>query len=103
MPAELSWIVDPRTFALAGLISFAIWVARAIGRGTLTPAATVERREKDWAERLAESKEREELWRVAHGKSEDNVRALTAQVDRLTVLGETTVAILQALPRKDPT
>lgn len=111
---DMAWVSSPGTFALAAAVIAVSAVFYAILRGRLVTARQQDQREQDWkerltehqksaAERLAESREREDLWRVAHGKSEENVRALSAQVDRLTVLGETTVAILQALPRKDRT
>lgn len=106
----MAWVTSPSTFALAGLIGLALWVYRAIARGTLVPASTMERREADWEarlteaqrvadERLAETREREQIWRTAHGESEAARIAQTHQIEQLLVMGRTTEALLNALPK----
>lgn len=111
---NMAWVDGPLPYVFVAMVLFVVAVLYMIARGKLVPAVTVERREADWAERLAEqsriaterlaeSREREQLWRVAHGESEANNRALSALVEKLTVQGEATLALLRALPKRDQT
>lgn len=110
----MAWVTSPSTFALAGLIVVALAVYRAIVRGTLVPKATMDRRESDWAQRLAEvqkvaedrlaeTREREQIWRTAHGESEAARMILSEQVEKMTIQGEATLALLNALPKATKT
>lgn len=92
--AHLAQVAGPWTLVL-GLVMAGLY---AILGGGLVPRATLERELKQYSERLAESKERELAWRsVAETKLQADAEQ-TEQVGKLMVLGETTVALLRALP-----
>lgn len=104
MPAEtMAWVTSPATFALAALILFAVAVGYAVIRGGLTPRRTVEMTNAQYEARIQEARERETAWREANEANEATVSELAAQVGKLAVQGETTLALLRALPSgRDP-
>jgi hypothetical protein len=99
MPAEtLAWVTDPLTFALAGLITFALSIAYAVKSGTWVPRRTVDMLTAQYEARVQEARERETAWREANEANEATVTELSAQVGKLTVHAEMTLALLRALP-----
>lgn len=81
--------------ALVGVLTAGLY---AIMKGKLVPAATLEVLITQWESRLNESREREQAWKAAHDASLAVNDELSDQVAELTVLGETTVRLLRALP-----
>lgn len=94
----MAWVTSPVTFALAGLIVFALSVAYAVKSGAWVPRSTVEMTNAQYEARIAEAKERETVWREANEANEATVSELATQVGKLAVQGETTLALLRALP-----
>jgi len=71
---------------------------RAIIRGGLVPGSTVDRITAQWEARLAESHERELLWRQAYERTEKARTIDASQLGELMILVRTTEALLRALP-----
>lgn len=82
--------------ALLGLLLAGLY---AILRGTLVPASTVDRITEQWEARLAESHERELVWRAAYERTEEARSVNATQLGELMTLARTTEALLRALPR----
>lgn len=87
-----------------GLIGAGI---RAIITGALVPRSTLDVLTAQWEarlsekdDRLAESHEREEQWREAHGLEVKAGDLRDAQIGRLMSLAEAADRMLQALPRR---
>lgn len=99
---DLSWITSPSTFALAGLIAIALLVYRAIVRGQLVPEKTHDRIVTGLNERLAESRERENLWRDAHTDLSAAHQIAVREMENQRVVGETMLALIRALPPGGP-
>ena len=93
----------PGVAAAAGpwALLFGVLVAglHAILRGTLVPAAQVDRLTAAWEARLDESHQREQDWRTAYERSEAAREVASAQLGELMTLARTTEALLKALPQ----
>lgn len=70
----------------------------AILNGKLVTASWVDRMTVQWEARLDESREREQAWRSAYDVERQRGDLQTSQLDKMIVLGETSVALLKALP-----
>jgi hypothetical protein len=92
--------------ALVGLVAGAI---RALFTGQLVTASQVDRLTVQWEARIteaaeqaeariAESHEREQLWRTAWERSEEARRVESAQVGELIPVARATEALLRAIP-----
>ena len=80
------------------VLGFISAVLHAILQGKLVTAATHDMVVGILKDQLQASHEREKLWQESHGELESTLRAITPQLSELATLGETTVALLRALP-----
>jgi hypothetical protein len=91
---QVAGVAGPWTLLLGVLVAGLY----AILRGTLVPASQVDRLTAQWEARLAESHERELAWRQAYERTEEARDVNARQLGELMNLGQTTVALLRALP-----